>query len=570
MQASRCRTSIYGTSTCYWRPGDVTIRRFKGAGAGDEPRPACQCCVPSTSSTRDRLEQDPRPAVQLDTVVIRFAGDSGDGMQLAGMQFTIESALAGNDIATLPDFPAEIRAPAGTLAGVSGFQLNFSSREVFTAGDEPDVLVAMNPAALKANLDDLKPNGMLIVDSEAFTEANLKKAGYAVNPLTDGSLDRYRVFGVDITKLTTNALVESGLEQSRRVALQELLRARPHVVDLSTADRADAQVDREKFKKTPELAAANARVLRAGYNYGETTEIFLTVLRGAAGEDLAREVPQHHRQHRHRPRVRRRGETQRAAAVPRQLSDHARQRHPARARHLQELRRLHVPGRRRDRGRSAPRSARPSAARSAITTTSGPGMNLKAEAVGLAVKAELPLVITDIQRGGPSTGMPTKTEQADLLLAMYGRHGECPIPIIAASTPADCFATAFEAVRIAVKYMTPVILLTDGHLANGAEPWLIPRAANLPEIKVEFRTDPAGYQPYLRDETTLARPWVVPGTPGLEHRIGGLEREHLTGNVSYAPANHEQMVRMRARKIAGIAAEIPPTRSLRRRRKATS
>jgi len=499
-----------------------------------------------------------KPVESLDTVVIRFAGDSGDGMQLAGTQFTIESALAGNDLSTLPDFPAEIRAPAGTLAGVSGFQLNFSSQEVFTPGDMCDVLVAMNPAALKINLDDLKANGMLIVDKETFTEANLKKAEYAVNPLTDSSLDRYRVFGVDITKLTTNALVESGLSNKAvlrcknffALGLTSWIFQRPIETTLRWIDN--------KFKKTPDLAAANARVLRAGYNFGETTEIFLT----AYEVQPAKISPGKYRNIT--------GNTATAlgflaaaqkSGLPLFYGSYPITPASDILHELATYKQFGVYTFQAEDEIAAIGAALGAAFGGAIgiTATSGPGICLKGEAMGLAVMVELPLVIADIQRGGPSTGLPTKTEQADLMLAMYGRHGECPLPIIAAATPADCFATAFEAVRLAIRYMTPVVFLSDGYIANGAEPWLIPRTADLPDIKVEFRTDPAGYQPYLRDEATLARPWVTPGTPGLEHRIGGLEREHLSGNVSYAPVNHEHMVRLRARKIAGIASEIPPT-----------
>jgi 2-oxoglutarate ferredoxin oxidoreductase subunit alpha len=491
-------------------------------------------------------------------IVIRFAGDSGDGMQVAGSQFTLESAFAGNDLGTLPDFPAEIRAPAGTLAGVSGFQLNFSSQEVFTPGDTCDVLVAMNPAALKVNLEDLKPNGMLIVDREAFTDQNLRKAEYASNPLADRSLERYRVFPVDIAKLTTHALAGSGLSNKQVVRCKNFLALgvvswlfqRPIEPTLGGID--------EKFRKAPALAEANKRVLLAGYHFGETTELFHVAYRVPP----ARIAPGTYR-----------NITGNSAAA---LGFVAAARRAGRPLFLgsypitpaSDI--LHELATYNSYGvytfQAEDEIAAVGAALGAafggaigVTSTSGPGMCLKAETMGLAVAVELPLVIADIQRGSPSTGLPTKTEQADLLMAMYGRHGECPLPILACATPADCFATAFEAVRIALRYMTPVVLLSDGYIANGAEPWLIPRSADLPDIPVAFRTDPEGYQPYARDPRTLARPWVVPGTPGLEHRIGGLEREDLTGNVSYHPLNHEHMVRVRARKIAGIAAEIPPT-----------
>ncbi|MBP1686065.1 MAG: 2-oxoglutarate oxidoreductase, alpha subunit [Deltaproteobacteria bacterium] len=492
------------------------------------------------------------------SVVIRFAGDSGDGMQVAGMQFTNESALAGNDLSTLPDFPAEIRAPAGTLAGVSGFQLNFSSREVFTPGDELDVLVAMNPAALKANVADLRPNGILIVDSEAFTEHNLKKAEYTSNPLNDSSLDRFQVFSVDISKLTALALKDmnlSGRAVSRcknffALGLTSWMFHRP--------TEPTENFIRQRFRKTPELVEANIRVLKAGYNFGETTELFAT----SYEVKPARIEPGKYRNIT--------GNTAIAlgfvaaaqqAGVPLFLGSYPITPASDILHELAGLKNFGVATFQAEdeiAGIGAALGAAFGGA-AAITTTSGPGMCLKAETINLAVSVELPIVICDIQRGGPSTGLPTKTEQGDLLMALYGRNSDSPVPVIAAATPADCFDAAFESVRIAIKYMTPVILLSDGYLANGSEPWRIPRVADLPYLQVRFRTDPEGFFPYLRDETTLARPWVVPGTPGLEHRIGGLEKEYLSGNVCYAPANHEQMVRVRARKIAGIIAEIPPT-----------
>ncbi|MGA2411374.1 MAG: 2-oxoacid:acceptor oxidoreductase subunit alpha [Candidatus Binataceae bacterium] len=493
-----------------------------------------------------------------DSVVIRFAGDSGDGMQLAGMQFTAESALAGNDIATLPDFPAEIRAPAGTLAGVSGFQINFSSNEVFTAGDEPNVLVAMNPAALKANLDDLPPNGVLIVDREAFNDGNLKKAGYAKNPLNDHSLDKYQVYPVDVTKLTTGALHETGLNNRAVFRCRNLfvlgmlswLYQRP-------IESTERWLD-GRFKKTPDLLKANLIALKAGFAYGETTEMFKSSFQVGP----ARIAPGVYRN------ITGNSATALgfvAAAVksgrPLFLGSYPITPASDILHELAGYKNFPVYTFQAEDEIAGVCSAIGAAFGGAIgiTSTSGPGMNLKAEAIGLAVKTELPIIVTDVQRAGPSTGMPTKPEQADLLMAMYGRHGESPIPIIAAATPADCFDSAYEAVRIAVKYMTPVILLTDGQLANGAEPWLLPDPDKLPPIKIEFRTDPEGFLPYIRDEETLSRPWAIPGTPGLEHRIGGLSTEDRTGNVSYSPANNEQMVRVRARKIAGIAREIPPT-----------
>jgi 2-oxoglutarate/2-oxoacid ferredoxin oxidoreductase subunit alpha len=495
-----------------------------------------------------------RPAV-----VIRFAGDSGDGMQVAGMQFTAESALAGNDLSTLPDFPAEIRAPAGTLAGVSGFQLNFSSREVFTPGDNPDVLVAMNPAALKVNIDSLQPNGILIVDKEAFTDQNLKKAEYKANPLTDGSLTRFQVFPVEVNKLTAAALRDMNLP-TRTVSrcknffalgLTSWLFHRPIEPTIKWIE--------QRFRKAPELVEANTRVLKAGYNFGETTELFAT----SYEVKPARIAPGKYRNIT--------GNTALAlgfvtaadrAGLPLFLGSYPITPASDILHELATYKNFGVYTFQAEDEIAGVGAALGAAFGGAIalTTTSGPGMCLKAETINLAVSVELPLVIADIQRGGPSTGLPTKTEQADLLMALYGRNSDSPVPIIAPATPADCFYAAFEAVRIALRYMTPVILLSDGYLANGAEPWLIPKLSDLPTIEpVQFRTDPEGFFPYLRDERTLSRPWVRPGTPHLEHRIGGLEKEYLSGNVSYAPMNHEQMVRVRARKVAGIVAELPAT-----------
>jgi 2-oxoglutarate/2-oxoacid ferredoxin oxidoreductase subunit alpha len=503
--------------------------------------------------------QQAKSIQEKESVVIRFAGDSGDGMQLTGMQFTTESALAGNDIGTLPDFPAEIRAPAGTLAGVSAFQVNFASREVFTPGDDVDVLVAMNPAALRTNLADLKSGGILVVNTEAYSEQNLQRAGYAKNPLEDGSLDRYQLFKVDITKLTVNALQDLGL--SNREALRcknffalGLISWLYHRPIESTEHWIQV-----KFKKTAELVEANLRALHAGYNYGDTAELFAVsyeVKPAPIAPGFYRNIT---------------GNSatamgfvaaSRKAGLPLFLGSYPITPASDILHELSGYKHFGVTTFQAEDEIAAAGAALGAAFGGSIgiTTSSGPGMNLKMETIGLGVMVELPMVIVDIQRAGPSTGMPTKTEQADLLQAMYGRHGESPIPIIAAMTPSDCFYAAFEAVRIAIRYMTPVILLTDGYLANGAEPWLVPSFGELPSIPVAFRTDPQGFFPYIRDEQTLARPWVRPGTPGLEHRIGGLSKEHITGNVSYSPANHEQMIRIRARKIAGIAREIPPTK----------
>ncbi|HVM98315.1 MAG TPA: 2-oxoacid:acceptor oxidoreductase subunit alpha [Candidatus Acidoferrales bacterium] len=502
-----------------------------------------------------------KPREEREAVVIRFAGDSGDGMQVAGMQFTNESALAGNDLSTLPDFPAEIRAPAGTLAGVSGFQLNFSSREVFTPGDDLDVLVAMNPAALKMNVGDLKANGILIVDKEQFNEQNFKKAGISSNPLEDDSLKGYQLFCVDITKLTATTLRDTNLPARTvnrcknffALGVVSWLFQRP-------IEATENWID-QRFKKQPDLAEANKRVLRAGYNFGDTTEIF------ASAYEIrpARIEPGRYRNIT--------GNTALAigfvaaaqqAGRPLFLGSYPITPASDILHELASFKNFNVVTFQAEDEIAGVGSALGAAfgGAIAITTTSGPGMCLKAETINLAVSVELPIIICDIQRGGPSTGLPTKTEQADLLMAMYGRNSDSPVPIIAPSTPADCFHAALDAVRLATKYMTPVIVLSDGYLANGAEPWLIPKVEDLPKFPVAFRTDPVGFFPYLRDPQTLSRPWVIPGTPNLEHRIGGLEKEYLSGNVSYVPSNHEQMVRVRARKVAGMVADIPPTEVL--------
>jgi 2-oxoglutarate ferredoxin oxidoreductase subunit alpha len=500
-----------------------------------------------------------RPVEERENVVIRFAGDSGDGMQVTGMQFTTESVFAGNDIGTLPDFPAEIRAPTGTLYGVSAFQVNFSSKSVFTPGDDLDALVVMNPAALKTNLEDLKQNGILILDKAEFNGPNLKKAEYTKSPLEDGSLDKYQTYQVEITKMTTLALKDMNLPnrsvtRSRNffaLGVVSWLFNRPIEPTLNWI--------KDRFKRNPEVMEANTRALKAGYNQGENTEIF------ASSYEIkpARIAPGVYRNIT--------GNTATAlgfvaaaqkAGLPIFLGSYPITPASDVLHDLSTLKNFNVYTFQAEDEIAGVGSALGAAFGGAIgiTTTAGPGMNLKAETIGLAAAVELPLIITDIQRAGPSTGMPTKPEQADLLQALYGRHGEAPLPVIAASSPGDCFYTAFEAVRIAVKYMTPVILLTDGYLANASEPWLLPRVADLPDFKVEFRTDPQGFFPYLRDEDTLARPWVRPGTPGLEHRIGGLEKDYVTGNISYAPNNHEQMVRVRYRKMAKITQEIPPTK----------
>ena len=508
-------------------------------------------------------EAPPQPKVpkrleELDEVVIRFAGDSGDGMQLAGMQFTNETAVAGTDIATLPDFPAEIRAPAGTLFGVSGFQVNFSSHDIFTPGDQPDVLVMMNPAALKVNLRDLKPGGSIIADTAEFTEPNLKKAGYTSNPLEDGSLAKYQLFPVDITQMTLRAL--EGLNLNTKVAtrcknfyalgLTSWLFTRPIEPTVRWIE--------SRFKKTPELGEANARALKAGYHFGETAEMFAVQYEVKP----ARLSPGKYRNIT--------GNTATAlgfiaaaerAGVPLFLGSYPITPASDILHEIAGYKNFNVYTFQAEDEIAAVGAALGAAYGGAIgiCTTSGPGMLLKQEMINLAVVAELPLIIANVQRAGPSTGMPTKTEQADLLMAIYGRASESPVVVLAPATPGDCFFMAFEAVRIATKYMVPVVFLSDGYLGNGAEPWRIPQVSELPKVEIHFRTSPEGFQPYMRDPETLARPWVRPGTPGLEHRIGGLAKEDVTGHVSYDALNNEKMVRLRAEKVARVAMDIPPT-----------
>ena len=500
-----------------------------------------------------------KPTQERESVVIRFAGDSGDGMQLTGTRFTSESVLAGNDVGTLPDFPAEIRAPTGTLYGVSAFQINFSNKNVYTPGDDLDALVCMNPAALKTNLGDLKQNGILIVDPSEFSSANLRKAEYDANPLEDNSLDKYQVYQVEVTKMTTLALKDTGLPnrsvmRSRNffaLGVVSWLYNRPIEPTLEWIE--------QRFGKNRAVAEANTLAIKGGYNLGENTDMF------ASSYEIkpARIDPGTYRNIT--------GNSATAlgfvvaaqkAGLPLFLGSYPITPASDVLHELAEYKNYNVTTFQAEDEIAGVGAALGAAfgGALAITTTSGPGMNLKGETLGLAASVELPMVVTNIQRAGPSTGMPTKPEQTDLLQALYGRHGETPLPVIAASTPADCFYAAFEAARIAITYMTPVILLTDGFLANASEPWLLPTVADLPNIEVEFRTDPQGFFPYLRDERTLARPWVKPGTPGLEHRIGGIEKDYLTGNISYAPANHEQMVRVRHQKVTRITQEIPPTK----------
>jgi 2-oxoglutarate ferredoxin oxidoreductase subunit alpha len=488
--------------------------------------------------------------------VVRFAGDSGDGMQVTGDQFTVAAALARNDLATFPDFPAEIRAPAGTTYGVSGFQIHFSSDDVFTPGDAPDVLVAMNPAALRTNLRDLKKGGLLIVNSSAFNAQNLKKASYDVSPLDDGSLDAYRLVAIDIAKHTLAAVKETGISTKEgnrcknfwTLGLMFWIYGRPLEPTIKWIE--------SKFAKRPDLVQANITALKAGHAFGETTEL----------AQYRYEVPAAPVEKGEYRNIGGNTATALGLVAAAELSGLPLVLGAYPITPASDV--LHELSKYKQYGVTTVQAEDEIAAICAaigasyagnlgVTSTSGPGMALKTEAIGLAIAVELPLVIIDIQRGGPSTGLPTKTEQADLLQAVYGRNSEAPLCVLSASSPGNCFYMAIEAARIAVKYMTPVILLTDGYLANGAEPWKIPDVSKLPKIDVKFRTDPEGFHPFLRDESTLARNWAIPGTPGLTHRIGGLEKDYDSGHISYAPDNHERMTRVRAAKIAGIAQDIP-------------
>jgi 2-oxoglutarate ferredoxin oxidoreductase subunit alpha len=497
-----------------------------------------------------------------ESVTIRFAGDSGDGMQLAGTQFTNASAIVGNDIATFPDFPAEIRAPAGTLAGVSGFQVHFSSQDIHTPGDRLNTLVAMNPAALKTNLRDLEPGGILIVNTDAFAGSDLHKAGYKSNPLEDGALKGYKVIRVPINKLNREAVAELKLSPREADRCKNFFALGLVYWLYERSMEPTLKWIREKFGKNPAVMEANTRTLKAGYNYGETTET----------------MPVHYRVP---PAVIKPGTYRKitgnegiaiglvAAAqladVPLVYASYPITPASDILHYLSEMKRFGVRTIQAEDEIAAMGMAIGASFGGAlgVTATSGPGICLKSEAIGLAVITELPVLIVDVQRGGPSTGLPTKTEQADLLQAMYGRNGECPLAIVAPCSPADCFAMIFEAARIAIRFMTPVLYLSDGYLANGAEPWMIPGVDKLPRIKVEHPNRPNSngdadlkFLPYKRDER-LVRQWAIPGTPGLEHRIGGLEKDDITGNVSYDPANHEHMVQTRAQKIANIANDIP-------------
>jgi 2-oxoglutarate ferredoxin oxidoreductase subunit alpha len=511
------------------------------------------------------VAQQVKPLVERDGVIIRFAGDSGDGMQLTGDRFTSATAAFGNDLSTLPDFPAEIRAPAGTLPGVSAFQLHFADHAITTPGDAADVLVAMNPAALKANLGNLKRGGEIIVNTDEFSARAVTKVGYPANPLQDGSLDGYRVHPIPLTSMTVGALAGCGVskkeaERAKNMFALGLLSWLYHRPTQSTRDFLQ-----EKFGRKPVILEANLKAFEAGWSFGETTEMFAVqyevrpaalppgVYRNITGNAALAYGLVAATQCTGLPMFLGTYPITPASDILHELSKH-------KAFDIATFQAEDEIA-----GIGAALGASYGGALG-VTTTSGPGIALKSETIGLAVSLELPLIVIDVQRGGPSTGLPTKTEQADLLQAMFGRNGEAPVPIIAPSTAADCFDAALEAARIATAYRTPVFLLSDGYLANGSEPWRVPNVADLPDLRVEFATEPNAvdakgepeFWPYLRDPETLARPWAVPGTPGLEHRIGGIEKADGIGTISYDPANHDRMVRIRQAKVDGIASTIPP------------
>jgi 2-oxoglutarate/2-oxoacid ferredoxin oxidoreductase subunit alpha len=514
--------------------------------------------------TKTEPEQEtarPAPSViTADRVVIRFAGDSGDGIQLTGNQFTSATAVAGNDLSTLPDFPAEIRAPAGTLPGVSGFQISFSSYDINTPGDHPDVLVAMNPAALRTNIDDLVPGGMLVVNTDSFLKSNLTKAGYSENPLENGSLADYRVFALPLTELTRSSLKDLELTVKEKDRSKNFFALGMMFYLYQRTMEVTERWIETKFSKKPLLVEANRTALKAGYAYCDAAEIFPHVYKvdpAPFEKGTYRNVM---------------GNTalslglvtaSQKSGLPLFLGSYPITPASTILHELSRYKEFGVVTFQAEDEIAAVTSAIGASFGGAlsVTTTSGPGLALKGEALGLAVMVELPLVIIDVQRAGPSTGMPTKTEQSDLLQALFGRNGEAPVPILAPASPADCFLVAFEAARIALHYMTPVIILSDGYLANGAEPWRIPDVDDLPGVHVEFTSKAGenGFQPYARDPRTLARNWAVPGTPGLEHRVGGLSKADLTGNVSYDPQNHEKMIRLRAEKVDRVAQEYGPS-----------
>lgn len=509
----------------------------------------------NTNTPIDSASSASKPFEELSAAIVRFAGDSGDGMQIVGTQFTDVTAMFGNDLATLPDYPAEIRAPAGSLGGVSGFQINFASSEIHTPGDTVQTLVAMNPAALKVNLPDLEKGGTLIVNSDAFDAIGLKLAGYTSNPLEDGSLAGFQVHAIPMSRMTKEAVAPTGLKSKDAERCKNFfalgvtfwLFDRPIAPTLKWLD--------SKFASKPEIRQANELAMRAGLNYGNTAEMFQVHYRVQPAKTA--------------PGVYRKIRGNDAAALGLMAAAWRADQKLFYASYpitpASDI--LHELVKHKNFGVKVFQAEDEIAAMCAAiggayggafaaTGTSGPGMALKAEAMGLAVMLELPMVIVNVQRGGPSTGLPTKTEQSDLFQAMGGRHGECPLPILAAQSPSDCFYACYEAFQIAVKYMTPVIVLTDGYLANGSEPWRVPNLEDLPEIKVNHDINPEGFQPYARDEN-LSRPWALPGTKGLAHRIGGLEKENITGKVSYDPMNHEFMVKLRAAKNAKVADMLP-------------
>ncbi|MEM8960261.1 MAG: 2-oxoacid:acceptor oxidoreductase subunit alpha [Acidobacteriota bacterium] len=502
-------------------------------------------------------QADSRPVEKVSDVVIRFAGDSGDGMQLTGSQFTSTSALVGNDLSTLPDFPAEIRAPAGTLPGVSAFQVRIADYDIHTPGDTPDVLVAMNPAALKTNIGELIAGGVVIVNTSEFNKRAFKKAHYDSDPLEDGSLDGYRVVEVELTKLTREALGDFDIGNRAKDRCKNFFAL--GMVYWLFSRPLDSTIEwlEKKFAKKPDIAAANVKALKSGWNYCDIVGAFQVryeiepapmqpgtyrningnqaLALGLVAASRRSGLPLFYGSYPITP----------ASSVLHELAKH---------------KQFGVITFQAEDEIAAVCAAIGASFGGAlgVTGTSGPGLALKSEAINLAVMVELPLVVVNVQRGGPSTGLPTKTEQSDLLQALFGRNGESPLAVLAAASPADCFDAALDAARIATRHMVPVILLTDGYLANGAEPWLLPEVSSLPDLRLEFRSDPEDFAPYLRDETTLARPWAIPGTPGLEHRIGGLEKQDGTGNVSYDPANHEHMTHVRAEKVRRIADDLPP------------
>jgi 2-oxoglutarate ferredoxin oxidoreductase subunit alpha len=502
------------------------------------------------------LKEAPRP--ELESAVVRFAGDSGDGMQLTGSQFTTATALAGNDLATFPDFPAEIRAPVGTTYGVSAYQINFGSRTIKTAGDELDVLVAMNPAALKTNLRDLKLGGLVIVDEYEFNDKNFRKAGYAGNPLDDGTLGKFRVLRIDMSRLTLESVKDFSLGNKESLRCKNMW-ALGLVYWLFSRDREPTiQWLNGKFAKRPDIASANIAALNAGHAFGETAEMPSEV--GAVIVPRAHIAPGVYR-----TLTGTEGMAwglvagAKLANLPMTFAGYPITPASALLHTLAPLRDFNVTTFQAEDEIAAVCAAVGAsyAGSLGVTSSSGPGVALKTEAIGLAIATELPLIIVNSQRGGPSTGLPTKTEQSDLYQAVYGRNADSPLVVIASHSPGDCFEVGIEAARLATKYMTPVIVLTDGYIANAAEPWLIPNFDDYAPFPVSFRKDPEGFHPFLRDPKTLARAWAVPGTPGLEHRIGGIEKDYDSGNISYDPANHQRMTDVRRDKILGIADDIP-------------